>query len=63
MLLPDGNLWQFRLNGDTDEARLVLEDSLWTDGDGRPHPTEQLVIEGMTSRGGGEFSWLLKKMG
>ena len=63
LLLPDGNLWQFRLSGDTGEARLVLEDSLWIDGEGRPHPTEQLVIDGMTSRGGGEFSWLLKKMG
>ena len=35
---------------------------LWVDGEGRPHATEQLVIEGLTSRGGGQFSWLLKKM-
>lgn len=63
LLLPDGRHWQFRLRGDTQDAELVREDSLWIDGEGRPHPTEQLVIEGMTSRGGGEFSWLLKKMG
>ena len=65
LLLPDGRLWQFRMRADGagDEARLAIEDSLWVDGEGRPHATEQLVIEGMTSRGGGEFSWLLKKMG
>lgn len=66
LLLPDGRLWQFRLRGAADdEAEIVLacEDSLWVDGDGRPHATEQLVIQGMTSRGGGQFSWLLKKMG
>lgn len=66
LLLPDGRLWQFRLRGnpaDVGDVVLTCEDSLWIDGDGRPHPTEQLVIEGMTSRGGGQFSWLLKKMG
>lgn len=66
LLTPDGKLWQFRLRGDAagaSEIKLVIEDSLWVDGDGRPHATEQLVIEGLTSRGGGQFSWLLKKMG
>lgn len=66
LLTPDGKLWQFRLRTDADSAeeiKLLCDDSLWVDGDGRPHPTEQLVIEGLTSRGGGQFSWLLKKMG
>ncbi|MDY7098182.1 MAG: heparinase II/III family protein [Pseudomonadota bacterium] len=66
LLAPDGRLWQFRLRGDAADAgevSLSREDSLWVDGDGRPHATEQLVIEGLTSRGGGQFSWLLKKMG
>lgn len=68
LLTPDGRLWQFRLRGtegadDEDAIKLSCEDSLWVDGDGRPHATEQLVIEGLTSRGGGQFSWLLKKMG
>lgn len=66
LLTPDGALWQFRLRGElsgSDEVKLTREDSLWVDGDGRPHATEQLVIEGLTSRGGGQFSWLLKKMG
>jgi len=73
LLTPDGSLWQFRMRGDAggnidgangDEGmKLSCEDSLWVDGEGRPHATEQLVIEGLTSRGGGQFSWLLKKMG
>ena len=70
LLTGDGRLWQLRLrgtgageNGAEDEIKLSCEDSLWVDGDGRPHATEQLVIEGLTSRGGGQFSWLLKKMG
>jgi len=66
LLTPDGRLWQFRLRtdgADQEDVKLSCEDSLWVDGDGRPHATEQLVIEGLTSRGGGQFSWLLKKMG
>jgi len=66
LLTPDGRLWQFRLSGDaagSGEVALAVEDSLWVDGEGRPHATEQLVIEGLTSRGGGRFSWLFKKMG
>lgn len=65
LLLPDGKLWHFRLSGEATgegQVKLEREDSLWVDGHGRPHATEQLVIEGMTSRGGGQFSWLLKKM-
>lgn len=66
LLLPDGKLWQFRLRGDVaggEDVKLSRDDSLWVDGEGRPHATEQLLIEGLTSRGGGQFSWLLRKMG
>ncbi|MEE4288033.1 MAG: heparinase II/III family protein [Erythrobacter sp.] len=66
LLTRDGRLWHFRLRGDAagaGEVALAIEDSLWVDGDGRPHPTQQLVIEGLTSRGGGQFSWLFKKVG
>ncbi|MCZ8368765.1 MAG: heparinase II/III family protein [Porphyrobacter sp.] len=66
LLLPDGRLWQFRLRGDragAGEITLSAEDSLWVDGDGRPHATEQLVIEGLALRSGGQFSWLLRKTG
>ncbi|MEE4204700.1 MAG: heparinase II/III family protein [Erythrobacter sp.] len=66
LLTESGKLWQFRLRGDSAAAgdiALAIEDSLWVDGEGRPHPTWQLVIEGLTSRGGGQFSWLLRKTG
>ncbi|MEE1876462.1 heparinase II/III family protein [Altererythrobacter litoralis] len=63
LVLPDGGLWQFRLGGNDAGAGVEIEDSMWVDGDGRPHAIEQLVIQGMASRGGGQFSWLLKKMG
>jgi uncharacterized heparinase superfamily protein len=66
LLLPDGRLWQFRLGGDragAGEITLSAEDSLWVDGEGRPHATEQLVIEGLALRSGGQFSWLLRKTG
>lgn len=63
LALPDGTYWQFRLAAGDDGGELAIEESLWVDGSGRPQPIEQLVIQGMTSRGGGRFSWLLKKMG
>ena len=66
LLLPDGRLWQFRLGGDrggADDITLHAEDSLWVDGDGRPHATEQLVIEGLALRSGGQFSWRFRKTG
>jgi uncharacterized heparinase superfamily protein len=66
LLLPDGRLWQFRLGGDragAGEITLSAEDSLWVDGEGRPHATEQLVIEGLALRSGGQFSWRLRKTG
>ena len=66
ILTPDGKLWQLRLSSEPpggEDVKLVRDDSMWVDGEGHPHATEQLVIEGLTSRGGGQFSWLLKKMG
>ena len=63
LALPDGSYWQFRLGGDSGEAQIEIEDSLWVDGQGRPRATKQLVVEGLTSRSGGRFPWLLKRMG
>lgn len=58
LALPDGSYWQFRTGG-----QVTLEESIWADGQGRPQPIQQLVLQGMVSRGGGNFAWLLKKMG
>jgi len=63
LALPDGSYWQMRLGGDIGDAELAIEESLWVDGEGRPHGTSQLVIEGLASRSGGRFPWLLKRMG
>lgn len=63
LALPDGSYWQLRLGGDSAESELALEESLWVDGDGKPRPIQQLVIEGLTSRSGGSFPWLFKKTG
>lgn len=59
LALPDGSYWQFRAAG----GEVGVEDSIWVDGQGRPVPVQQLVVQGMVSRGGGNFAWLLKKMG
>lgn len=51
--LPGNILWQFRCKG----GALAVEESVWIDGDGRPHPTEQLVVTGETPPGGTSVSW------
>lgn len=59
LVLPDGSYWQFRSGG----AELRIEESIWIDGNGRPQPVQQILMQGLISRGGGNFAWLLKKMG
>lgn len=58
LAMPDGSYWQFRAGG-----QVAVEESIWADGQGRPQPIQQLVLQGLVSRGGGNFAWLLKKMG
>ena len=57
--LSTGALWQFRVGA----GEIALEDSLWVDGEGRPHPTQQLVVNAATGTGGTSIGWLLKKSG
>jgi uncharacterized heparinase superfamily protein len=59
LALPDGSYWQFRSGG----GQVSLEESIWADGQGRPQTIQQLVIQGLIARSGGNFAWLLKKMG
>jgi len=59
LALPDGSYWHFVAGAG---GALDLDESIWVDGEGRPHPVHQLVMQGLVSRGGGSFSWLLKKM-
>ena len=65
LALPDGGYWQFRVGGGGAEfsGEVTIEESLWADGQGRPQAVQQIVLQGLVSRGGGSFAWLLKKMG
>ena len=44
-------------------ASSSIEDSLWIDGEARPHATLQLVIAGETPPEGMTISWELKRAG
>ncbi|MCC6481022.1 MAG: heparinase II/III-family protein, partial [Sphingomonadaceae bacterium] len=52
-------LWQFRCGA----GKLSIEDSLWVDGEGRPHASKQLVVSAMAEPGGNSLGWLLKRVG
>ncbi|MGE4321905.1 MAG: heparinase II/III family protein [Sphingobium sp.] len=54
-----GALWQFRAGA----GKLSVEESLWVDGDGRPHATRQLVVTGEALPGGSSIGWLFKRVG
>lgn len=55
--LPNGTLWQFRVG----TGELAIEDSLWVDGEGRPRPTQQIVVSATAEASGTSIGWLLKK--
>ena len=57
LLRLKGAVWQFRCRG----GRLAAEDSLWIDGEARPHGTLQLVVSGETPGEGMTISWELKR--
>lgn len=59
LALADGSYWRFVAGAG---GALELDESIWVDGEGRPHPVHQLVMQGLVSRGGGSFAWLLKRM-
>lgn len=52
-----GGLWQFRCR----EGLLSGEESLWVDGEGRPHATRQLVVSGEAGPDGGAVAWSLRR--
>jgi uncharacterized heparinase superfamily protein len=54
-----GSSWQFRCRG----GLLAVEESLWIDGDARPHATQQLVISGETPPDGMTIGWGLRRAG
>ena len=54
-----GSVWQFRCRG----GALTSEDSLWIDGEARPHATLQLVVTGETPPEGTAIAWSLRRAG
>jgi uncharacterized heparinase superfamily protein len=54
-----GGVWQFRCRG----GRLAIDESLWIDGDARPHASVQLVISGDSPPAGTSVSWSFKRAG
>jgi uncharacterized heparinase superfamily protein len=57
LLRLGGAVWQFRCRG----GQLAAEDSLWVDGEARPHGTLQLVVTGESPPEGMTISWELKR--
>jgi uncharacterized heparinase superfamily protein len=55
----DGSNWAFTTSG----GLLSVDDSLWVDQNGRPHPTQQLVIAADTGKGELHISWQLRHLG
>ena len=54
-----GSSWAFAAAGGT----LSVDDSLWVDEEGRPHPTRQLVIAAESGKGGLTIGWQLRFLG
>jgi uncharacterized heparinase superfamily protein len=57
--LIDGTNWTFAVTG----GKLSVEDSIWVDEQGYPHPTRQLVISAEAPKGGITLGWLLRFSG
>ena len=55
--LRGGAVWQFRCRG----GQLGVEESLWVDGEARPHATLQLAVTGDSPAEGMTISWELKR--
>lgn len=59
MRMEDGSSWTFM----TAMGTIEVDESLWVDENGRPHPTRQLVIGVNAPKGGITIGWALKFLG
>jgi uncharacterized heparinase superfamily protein len=59
MRLDDGSSWSFVVTA----GKIAVDDSIWVDGNGRPNPTRQLIIEVPVPKGGTSIGWQLKFIG
>ena len=57
--VADGSSWLFFATA----GEISLDDSLWVDESGRPHPSRQLVITSSTDKAGLSVGWQFKYLG
>jgi uncharacterized heparinase superfamily protein len=57
--MADGSSWLFFATA----GEISVDDSLWVDEHGRPHPSRQLVIASNTDKAGLSIGWQLKYLG
>lgn len=57
--LGNGSSWLFVAGG----GQVQVDDSIWVDGNGRPHPSQQLVIVSDAGKGGISIGWQLRFLG
>jgi uncharacterized heparinase superfamily protein len=57
--LGDGTSWLFVAGG----GEVQVDDSIWVDGEGRPHPSQQLVIAATSGKGGLSLGWQFRFLG
>ncbi len=57
--LADGSNWLF-IAGDGD---IQIDESIWVDAEGRPHPSRQLVIAADAGKGGLSVGWQFRFLG
>ncbi len=59
MRMQDGSSWSFA----TALGTIEVDDSIWVDAQGRPHPTRQLVVGTTAPKGGVTIGWALRFLG
>jgi uncharacterized heparinase superfamily protein len=57
--LANGTSWLFVAGG----GDVQVDDSIWVDGEGRPHPSRQLVINSAAGKGGLSLGWQFRFLG
>lgn len=57
--MADGSSWTFAAAG----GSLSVDDSLWVDEEGVPHPSQQLVLSADAGKGGLSLGWQLRFLG
>jgi uncharacterized heparinase superfamily protein len=57
--VADGGSWLFFATS----GEIQVDESLWVDEKGRPHPSRQLIIASKTDKGGLSVGWQFKYLG